>query len=118
MNRLTPSEAEHFDREGFVLVRQLLDFETEIRPVMTEYAGVLDRLAHVMFDAGEINSLYDDLSFSDRMIACYRGSGKVLSQHFDCSLPQAGTRSDSPIWVGPEVFGAFATRRYSTSSKT
>ena len=104
MNRLTLSEAEHFDREGFILVRQLLDFQTDLQPVMTEYAGVLDRLAHVMFDACEIKSLYDDLSFSDRMIACYRDSGKVLSQHFDCSLPQTGTRADSPIWVGAEVF--------------
>jgi phytanoyl-CoA hydroxylase len=106
MNRLTLSEAEHFDREGFILVRQLLDFHTDLQPVMTEYAGVLDRLAHVMFDTCEIKSLYDDLSFSDRMIACYRDSGKVLSQHFDCSLPQTGTRAESPIWVGPEVFGA------------
>jgi len=104
MNRLTQEEREHYDREGYVLVRQLLDVETDIRPVMDEYSGVLDRLARQLFEAGEIESLYEDLNFSDRMIACYRDSGRILAQYFDCSLPQAGTTVDSPIWVGPEVF--------------
>lgn len=104
MNRLTSDEVAHFEDEGFILVRGLLDVERDIQPVRSEYAGVLDRLARDLFEAGEIQSTYEDLSFSDRMIACYRDSGRVLSQHFDCSLPQAGTKVDSPIWVGPEVF--------------
>ena len=106
MNRLTRSEREHFETEGFVLVRGLLEPERDIKPVLDEYAGVLDRLAHELYEAGEIRSLYEDLDFNERMIACYRDSGRVLAQHFDCSLPQAGTTASSPIWVGPEVFNA------------
>ena len=104
MNRLTLEERGHYDREGYVLVRGLLDYECDIRPVWDEYAGVLDRLAAELYEAGEIESLYEDLEFSDRTVACYRDSGRVLAQYFDCSLPQAGTAVDSPIWVGPEVF--------------
>ena len=104
MNRLTQQEVDHFEREGYLLLRGLLDVERDIRPVIEEYAGVLDRLTRQLLEAGEIESLYADLSFSDRMIACYRDSGRVLSQYFDCSLPQAGTKADSPIWVGPKVF--------------
>ena len=106
MNRLTKIERQHFEDEGFVLVRGLLDVERDIQPVFEEYARVLDRLAHELYAAGEIPSRYEELSFSDRMIACYRDSKRVLSQHFDCSLPQAGTTASSPIWVGPEVFRA------------
>lgn len=106
VNRLSQEDLDHYEEEGFVLVRGLLDPETDIRPVMREYEGVLDRLARDLYEAGEIESTYDDLSFSDRMIACYRDSGRVLSQYFDCSLPQAGTKPDSPIWVGPQVFHA------------
>lgn len=105
-NRLTDQEREHFEEEGFILKRGLLDVARDIRPVCQEYAGALNLLAHELYEAGEIKSTYEGLSFSDRMIACYRDSGRVLSQHFDCSLPQAGTTADSPIWVGPEVFNS------------
>ena len=104
MNRLTQEERRHYDREGYVLVRGLLDYECDIRPVWNEYAGVLNWLAAELYEAGEIKSLYEDLEFSDRMVACYRDSRRILSQYFDCSLPQAATAADSPIWVGPEVF--------------
>lgn len=106
MNRLTKKECQQFEEDGFVLVRGLLDPAEDIQPVMDEYAQVLDQLAEELFEAGEIQSLYKDLNFSDRMIACYRDSGRVLSQYFDCSLPQAGTTASSPIWVGPAVFHA------------
>lgn len=106
MNRLSEQERQHFDDEGFVLVRGLLDPERDIKPVMDEYASVLDQLANELYEAGEILSRYEDLDFSDRMIACYRDSKRVLAQYFDCSLPQAGTNDSSPIWVGPQVFNA------------
>ena len=69
MNRLTQQELDHFEREGYLLLRRLLDVERDIRPVSEEYAGVLDRLVHQLLEAGEIESLYEDSSFSDRMIA-------------------------------------------------
>lgn len=106
MNRLTKEEYQHFEDEGFVLVRGLLNPERDIQPVLDEYGAVLDRLARELYETGEITSAYADLDFGDRMIACYKESGRVLSQYFDCSLPQAGTKVDSPIWVGPAVFEA------------
>lgn len=106
MIRLTEADVRQYEEEGYVLAKQLLDVEKDIQPVMEEYEAVLDRLANDLHQAGEIESTYEGLSFSDRMIACYRDSGRVLAQYFDCSLPQAGTKADSPIWVGPQVFGA------------
>jgi len=104
MNILTTADLEHFEKEGYLLVRQLLDWERDLEPVFSEYCEVLDRLARDLHAAGEIASTYEELDFSDRVIACYRDTGRVLAQHFDCSLPQAATQANSPIWVGPEVF--------------
>ena len=53
---------------------------------------------------GATASTYSDLSFSQRLIAVYRDSGRVHSQYFDCQLPQGGVTEDTPIWVGPQTF--------------
>ena len=111
MNRLTDEDLEHFEREGFLLVRELFEWETDLRPVWDEYGEVLDRLLDDLVASGEMTSRHEDLPFGKRMTQAYRESGRVLSQYFDCSLPQKGTREDSPIWVGPEVFGALSNEK-------
>tara|TARA_Y100000588_G_scaffold392638_1_gene505297 strand:+ start:16464 stop:17450 length:987 start_codon:yes stop_codon:yes gene_type:complete len=111
MNRLTDEDLEHFEREGFLLVRELFEWETDLRPVWDEYGEVLDRLLDYLVASGEMTSRHEDLPFGKRMTQAYRESGRVLSQYFDCSLPQKGTREDSPIWVGPEVFGALSNEK-------
>ncbi len=108
MNRLTDEDLDHFEREGFLLVRGLLDWATDLRPVWEEYEQVLDRLIDELIEVGEMRSRHEDLPFGKRLTQAYRESGRVLSQYFDCSLPQKGTREDSPIWVGPEVFRALS----------
>lgn len=106
MKTLSPQQKTHFDAEGYLLIKNLLDVEADIQPVFDEYAQVLDRLAHELYKKGEISSTYSDLPFGKRLIQVYRDSGQVHAQYFDCSLPQLGTRADSPIWVGPQVFYA------------
>lgn len=101
---LTPSQVEEFNREGFLVVRDYLDPVTDLDPIITEYAGVLDRLASELHARGEIASTYADLDFSERLIRVCRESGKVLAQHFDFSLPQKNIRADTPIWTGEAVF--------------
>lgn len=108
MNRLTAKNREHLEHEGYLLVRGLLDWERDLRPVWEEYEGVLDRLIDDFIEAGEMSSRHEDLPFGKRMTQVYQETGRVLSQYFDCSLPQKGTREDSPIWVGPEVFNALS----------
>lgn len=108
MNRLTDEELHHFEREGLLLVRELLDWERDLRPVWEEYGEVLDRLIDDLIASGEMTSRHEGLPCGKRMTQAYRESGRILSQYFDCSLPQQGTREDSPIWVGPEVFRALS----------
>lgn len=104
MTSLTQQQVEQFHEDGYLLVDNLFDPKTDIDPVIREYEGVLDRLAHELYTKGEIKSMYADLPFSQRVIEIYRDSGKVHAQYFDFSLPQADVKPDTPFWAGPAVF--------------
>jgi phytanoyl-CoA hydroxylase len=104
MARLTTDQIEQFRTEGFLVVEELLDPARDLDPVIAEYEGVLDRLAHELHAAGTISSTYAGLPFSERLVAVYRESGKVHAQYFDFSLPQAGITEETPFWTGPAVF--------------
>jgi len=101
---LTAEELEHFRTEGFLVKRGLLDRDRDLVPILDEYAGVLDRLATELQRDGAIRSTYAELPFADRVVAVFAEAGQDLTQHFDFSLPQGGTRPDTPLWVGPAVF--------------
>jgi len=102
--RLTDEQLAHFDENGYVLVKGVFDPEADIDPVIEEYKGVLDNLAHDLSETGDITSLYEELPFAERLIAIYQESGKVHAQYFDFSLPQGGVKPDTPFWAGPAVF--------------
>ena len=101
---LTAAELDHFRTEGYLVKRGLLDREQVLAPILTEYAGVLDRLAERLHREGAISSTYAELPFSERVNAVFAESGKDHTQHFDFSLPQASTKHDTPYWTGPAVF--------------
>ena len=102
--KLSAEQLAHFDEFGYVLVRNVFSPEEDIDPVIEEYKTVLDNLARELFEAEEISSLYEELPFSERLIAIYQESGKVHAQYFDFSLPQGNVQPDTPFWAGPSVF--------------
>ena len=101
---LTPDQVDQFRREGYLLVKGLLTPAEDLDPAYHEYAGVLDDLAKLLYDKGEISSTYADLPFSQRLIQVYKESGKVHQQYFDFTLHGAAVADDTAFWVGPEVF--------------
>jgi len=111
MSLITPAQMTQFEEQGYLLVKGLLDPQRDLDPIIDEYATVLDRLAHQLYDKGEIVSTYDDLSFGERLIAIYNDSNKVHSQYFDFSLPQKDVQPDTPFWAGPAVFNALRNQR-------
>lgn len=102
--RLTPDQVAQFRREGYLLVKGLLNPAEDLDPVYHEYAGVLDDLAKLLYDKSEISPTYADLPFSQRLIQIYKESGKVQQQYFDFTLHGAAVTDDPAFWVGPEVF--------------
>ena len=50
---LSAEQLDHFQREGYVVVRNVFDPDRWLTPLFREYEGVLDRLAKKLFaDAG------------------------------------------------------------------
>ncbi|MEE2832937.1 MAG: phytanoyl-CoA dioxygenase family protein [Candidatus Latescibacterota bacterium] len=104
MPPLTQQQLDHFHDKGYLVVRGLLDPASVLDPVIREYEGVLDRLAHELHAAGTIPSAYEELPFQQRLTRVYQDSGKVHAQYFDFSLPQGSVQPDTPFWAGPAVF--------------
>lgn len=111
MRVLTAAQRAQFEDEGYLLVEGVLDPVADLAPVLDEYAGVLDGIARELQAEGAIGSTYPDLAFRERLIAICAESGRNFPQHFDFSLPQSGIRRDTPIHVGPAVFGLLTNPR-------
>jgi phytanoyl-CoA hydroxylase len=103
---LTEAQVRQFGEEGYLLVEQVLDPETDLDPIIEEYKGVLDRLAQELYAEGKVTSTYVDLPFGERLTKIYAESGKVHAQYFDFSLPKGNIKENTPMWVGPAVFRA------------
>lgn len=104
MSHLTSSQIEHFNHEGYVVIKGLFSPARDLEPIRQEYAGVLERLADQLFRQGLVSSRYEELDFSERLIRLSQECGRVLHQHFDFTLPTRNIKSDTPIWTGPAVF--------------
>jgi phytanoyl-CoA hydroxylase len=101
---LSHSQLEHFEREGYVVVREAFDPDRWIEPIMREYESVLDRLATHLLADGRISRLYDHLPFGERFVEICAEANETNAQFFDFSLPQAGIHHETPMWHGPAVF--------------
>jgi phytanoyl-CoA hydroxylase len=108
---LTPAQQHQFLEEGFLVVEDVLDADRDIAPLMAEYAEVLDGIAASLYQEGAIASRYRELPFDQRLIQICAESGRNFPQHFDFSLPQTGVQHDTPIHVGPAVFGLLTNPR-------
>src|SRR5262245_33641631 len=104
MAHLTAAQVKQFDEEGYLLVKEVLDPQEDLDPIIEEYKGVLDRLAQELYTQDEITSTYEALPFGERLTRIYAESGKVHAQYFDFSLPKGNIKEDTPMWVGPAVF--------------
>ena len=105
MNVLSQQQRRQLDELGYLVVEDVLEPERDIRPLLDEYEVVLDHLAQRLYADGAIPSTYPDVPFAQRLICLYCAYDGRLSQHFDISLPQSGIRPDTPIHLGPAVFG-------------
>ena len=95
---------EQFDRDGYVVVKGLLDPVDDFEPVIDEYSNLLDKLAKQWFEEGKISSLYSHLPFLERMTQIFIDTEGKCHRHFDISLPQSNITTDTPMHFGPNIF--------------
>src|SRR5438046_830024 len=101
---LSTAQLQHFRREGYLVVEDVLDPATDIQPVLSEYNGVLDGIVDGLIAEGLLSDRYERLPFPERLTQVSMESGRNFPAHFDISLPQKGVKYDSPMHHGPAVF--------------
>ena len=111
MPGLSADQLAQFDRDGYLVVENVLDQQQDLAPLFAEYTTVLDGIVDRLISEGRLSSRYDDLSFSDRLIEVCMESKQVFSSNFDISLPQKGIKYDTPMHVGPAVFNLLTNPR-------
>ena len=95
-----------FEDHGYVIVRGLLDYEEDIRPVRDEYGALLESMAHLWHREGMLSSTYDDLPFEQRL-AMVASEGVRYTDYFDITF--AG--KEGLMHRGPAVFNLLRSPR-------
>ena len=108
---LSAAQLRQFERDGYPRVPGVPEPRTVLEPLLHEYAQVLDRLAHDLYQRGEIGATYAELEFGERLIRIYRETGRDFASHFDRSLggdiSPPGSPPDAPTF--PASWPAAAT---------
>ncbi len=107
---LTSEQIQQFHDEGYLAVDRMLDYESDIAPVIEEYQRLLDELCDEWIAAGRLESSNRDLPFEERLVEVYR-AGIDYYQPFDIALPNGGVQPDTPIHLGPAVFNLLRSPR-------
>ena len=107
---LIESQVSEFRERGFLLARGLLD-PGDFAPLMREYEGVLSDLCAELAASGKLPGDYAELPFAERYLAVCRETGKVFTERFNIVLQMSDVREDSPVWLGPAVFGVLTHPR-------
>jgi hypothetical protein len=102
----------HYEEHGYVIVEGLLDPDVDLRPVVDEYAGVVDRLAKSWLEEGRITAYDCGQPLADRLLHLLDETEGSCFQHLDISLPlDNDIREDTPMHLGPAVFGLLRNPR-------
>jgi phytanoyl-CoA hydroxylase len=101
---LTQAQQAQFQRDGYLIVEDIVDERALIAPLVAEYERRLGVLMDDLYARGEISSSYDDLPFGRRLTALYKETSRGWSQYFDFSLPFKQVQADEPCHFGPMVF--------------
>ena len=111
MATLTQADLTQFAEHGFLVARELLDLQHDLRPVEEEYAALLDSLAARWHAEGILSSTYSDLPFGQRLTKIIATSVHEYYQHIDIALPMNGIAPNTPMHHGPAIFNLLRSPR-------
>jgi phytanoyl-CoA hydroxylase len=108
MNATTPGlsadQKEFFDREGYLVVEDVLDPARDFRLLIKEHGTILNGLARARGEAGQLADFDPDAPFERRVLDFAQATGAFPIQNFDISLPQKGISTKTPIYLGAGAF--------------
>lgn len=104
----TRVDLDRFQEQGYLIVEDVLDPREDLDPVVREYEALLDSLCERWQADGKLSSDFRDLPFPRRfarVVQEMQPHGVNVMSFFDISLPFRGVTDETPIHLGPEVFG-------------
>ena len=101
---LTADQKEFFDREGYLVVEDVLDPARDFELLAEEHGHILDALARCLLEAGDIEHYDPAQSFEQRVLQVIRGPDAFPIQDFDICLPQKVIEADTHIYLGNGAF--------------
>ena len=107
---LTEDQIASFQRDGYLAVDRLLDYELDVKPVIEEYESLLDDLCQQWLRQGLLKESYDWLPFEKRLVEVYR-AGCKYEQAMDIALPNSSIYPEMPVHLGPAVFNLLRSPR-------
>lgn len=108
---LTPAQIEQFTAEGYLVVRNALQ-DSDLDPVIDEYAAHIDKRAHELYTAGKISQLYGGAPFNRRLALICQENNEIYPEldimHLRGRASFAFLRNDNLLdvvesLVGPEI---------------
>lgn len=108
---LDSADLEQFERDGYLVVRGLLGWDEDLRPVVAEYEGVLDRLIRKWHAEGRLTATCSGLPFGERLTRAVAETRAPDDLYFDISLPQADISDATPMHHGPALFDLLRSPR-------
>jgi ectoine hydroxylase-related dioxygenase (phytanoyl-CoA dioxygenase family) len=108
---LTTDQLETFEKNGYLVVEDILDPERDLAPVWREYETVLDGVVDRLVEEGRLQSRYEDLEFGDRYTTVCLELNESIYPYFDISLPPGEIKKESPCHTGPAVFALLTNER-------
>ncbi len=100
---LTGEQLDQFEREGYLVVDDVLDRDLVIEPIRREYSTILDHLYENWFSKGAVQTNPSGLGFDGELLEAYR-AGCDWFQPMDISLPGDQIFADTSMHLGPAVF--------------
>ncbi|MGI5129813.1 phytanoyl-CoA dioxygenase family protein [Pseudonocardia sp. CA-107938] len=113
MSTVAPPKADldFFDRNGYLVVNDVFDQETEIKPLVAEYMELIDRLVAGWVADGTLSSDYADLAFPERLARVLSETGAKGYMPLDISLPSKSVDPSITMHYGPALFNLLNSPR-------
>ncbi len=107
---LSEAQLRQFEKDGYLVVEDLLDRSGTLDPVIAEYEAVLDDLWQGWIASGALDAAEPARTFEERIVRAYR-AGLEYFQPMDISLPPGTITEDTPFHAGPAIFGLMTDDR-------
>ena len=92
-----------FDKNGFVRIKNVLDYKLDLEPILNDMAFIMNRLVHRFVSKKEKKRVLN-LNFKKKYSYLVRLGIPELDQYFNIRLPQNNITVDSDFFASQSIF--------------